>query len=143
MFVLVHNLTSRIDSVVEIRAQSAAHRMRAVVLREIDRLFVHGEWRRTHSCHMFVCQRCIINPEFQVYTTTLKIISDETWGKRGANVFIQVYLNEKSPGMLAADERRLAVAIEFHERLGARSMLGRIDDLSLQSVLNFAGVRLL
>jgi hypothetical protein len=137
MFILVKNLTTDSSSFIEIRAQSTAHRMRALVLREIDRLY--GDWRRTHSCHFFVCQKN--NPHRSL--TSVGVISNETWEKkRHASAFIQVYMNEKSPGMLAADERRLSIAMAFHSRLGQQSALGWIDELTLHCILFCSGAAL-
>ncbi len=51
-----------------------------------------------------------------------------------------MYIDEKSPATLASDQRRLAVAMAFHPRMGEKSLLGSVDALVLHSVLCYAGL---
>ena len=57
--------------------------------------------------------------------------------------FIKVYIDEKSPQTLAADERRLAVAMAFHPRLIGENYcpLACVDAMVVvQLILVFAGL---
>ena len=132
MIILFCDLTSNQSDCMELRAAASADRMRRRVLKEIDWKMGAG-WRRTHVCNLFVCQlidgRIYMNPIIEGLW--------ETRPRRGA--FIRAYLNQKSALDLSTEERRLALALAFHPRLGVDSLLGGVDLLVLETIMWFAG----
>jgi hypothetical protein len=132
MFVLFCNLSDPGNAVAEIRALPTASGMRRRVLEEIDRI-MDVSWRRTHVCNMFVCHYI----ERRIY---MNVIVEGLWETRPrGRSFIRVYLNHKSPNEVMADERRLALGMAFHPRLGGKSHLSEIDFNVLEAILWLAG----
>ena len=133
MIILFCDLTSDSSDCMEIRAASSAERMRQRVLKEIDWKMGVG-WRRTSVCNLSVCQfidgRIYMNPIIEGIW--------ETRPRRGG-AFIRAYLKQKSALELSTDERRLALALAFHPRLGVDSLLWGVDLLVLETIMWFAG----
>jgi hypothetical protein len=133
MIILFCDLTASDHlAVFEVKALPSADGMRKRVLREID--YEMGEcWRRTHVCNMFVCQFA----EGRIYMNS---IVDGIWeARQRGGAFLRAYVNQKSPTELMADERRLALAMAFHSRLGDRSHLQDVDMHVLETIMWFAG----
>jgi hypothetical protein len=133
MFVLFYNgSTSEIIAVFEFRALPSADGMRMRVLEEVDRTMAVC-WRRTHVCTMFVCQFL----DSRIYVNS---VVEGIWeARRRRKAFLRVYLEMKSPIELMADERRLALGMSFHSRLGNGSRLQGIDAHVLETIMWFAG----
>jgi hypothetical protein len=118
MIILLSDLRSSRLAVLEIRANPSARRMREAILREVDHIV--SDWRRTVVCNVFLCQ--------QIDSVCFyKSVMPDGWEERRKGAYIQVYLVQKSSWQLAADERRLAIAMAFHPRLGGMSFLGLLD----------------
>ena len=129
MIILFTDYTSSRKAVFEIRANPSAQRMRETILREVDR--VAPDWRHTDMCNVFLCQQ-IDSPRF------FKSVLPDGWEERTKGAYIQAYLVRKSSWELAADERRLAIAMAWNPRLGGNSLLGLLDtDLIMDKLLWF------
>lgn len=131
MFIIFLNINTDISSFAEIRALPTAARMCARVLREVDPI-LGDNWRHTHLCNMY-----------QVQWTDGRLnanrLVDGIWELRQPRAYIKVLFSAKTPMELQADERRLAVAMAFHSRLGAGSSLGSVDPLLLEHIIWLAG----
>ena len=130
MIILLTDLRSSRLAVLEIRANPSARRMREAILREVDHI-VSPDWRRTVVCNVFLCQQV---DSVRFY----KSVMPDGWEERRKGAYIQVYLVQKSSWQLAADERRLAIAMAWNPRLGSKSLMGLLDtDLVLDYLLWF------
>lgn len=140
MFIVVRNLSNGDSFVAERRIVSPAARARAMILRELDRI-LRPNWRRGFTCNVFFCTGT--NGNFHPLDTMFQLTKAEIRLRRG---FIKVYIDEKSPQTLAADERRLAVAMAFHPRLIGENYyyycpLACVDAMVVvQLILVFAGL---
>ena len=131
MLVIIRNLSNGEQTVAEHRASSTSAQMRAAVLREVDQ-FLCPNWRRGYMCNIFLMQHTLWN----YHTKGMFELTAQVWTYRHRQgSHIKVYINDKSPTALANDERRLAVAMAFHPRLGERSLLGWVDSLVLDTIL--------
>jgi hypothetical protein len=137
MFIVIRNLSNGEVFIAERRVvgRSVSQKTRALVLSEVDEV-MRPNWRRGFSCNMFLC--CCTGGVNS--SSMLLPMSDHQPIFRGPGSFIKVYIDEKSPATLAADQRRLAVAMALHSRLGEGSPLGSVDALVLHSVLCYAGL---
>jgi hypothetical protein len=131
MFILFLNLNTDFQSFSEIRALPSTARMRARVLREVDPI-LGDRWRHTHTCDMYICQW--IDGRFYANR-----VVEGIWESRLPRAYLKVLLKLKMPIDLQADERRLAVAMAFHSRLGDGSMLGNLDPLLFNHIVWLAG----
>jgi hypothetical protein len=128
MIVLLTDLRSPRQAVFEIRAIPSARRMREAILREVDHI-VSPDWRRTVMCNVFLCQQ-VDSLRF------FKSVMPDGWEERRKGAYVQAYLVQKTSWQLAADERRLAIAMAFLPRLGSESFLGLLDaELILDQLL--------
>jgi hypothetical protein len=128
MFIVIRNLSNREEFTAEHRAGSTAEEMRAIVLREVDRV-LRPNWRRGYMCNMFVSTRVSMEGRLHPLTdTTLR-------NHMLSGLSMLVYINEKSLEILLSDCRRLAIAMALHSRLGCDSLLGRLDAELLRCIL--------
>jgi hypothetical protein len=131
MFILFVDINTQSRSVAERKAQSTPLRMRNGILRDVAPI-LGSLWPRTHVCNMYLCQR--IDGRLNANR-----LVEGIWEARHERAYITVNLSLKSPMELQADQRRLAVAMAFHSRLGVGSLMGCLDALALDHIVWLAG----
>ncbi len=135
MFIVIRNLSNGENFVAECRISPPLARVRAAILREVDGIMMtRPNWRRGFTYNMFFCTR--ENGGFYRLDEMFQLTKDIRF-KHG---FIKVYIDEKSLTTLASDQRRLAIAMALHPRLGDHCLLGCVDTMVLHLVLAFAGL---